>query len=224
MKKGWFLLFLIATLSSWSQDSSFVDTKYLEDQIYLGVQYNSILSPNNNIDNNGIPYSFQIGFLKDLPINKQRNIGFALGLGYNFDLLRPNITIKDNNNKLQFDIDNSYESYRYTLHGLEVPVEFRWRTSTASKFSFWRIYTGASLLYNFSNQVVLNTGTTEITYKQLNAFRKIAYTVYTSIGYGTWNIHLKYHLSSPFTAHTKTSNGTSLDFHQLKLGVMFYIL
>ncbi|MGY6648897.1 porin family protein [Wenyingzhuangia sp. IMCC45574] len=217
-----YLFFL--SLAAQEKEEVFVDNKYLEDQFYIGIQYNSILSPNTTIDNNGIPYSLQAGFIKDIPINKRRNIGFGIGLGYSFDLIRPNITITTNNNELVYNISNSFDNYRYTSHSLELPLEFRWRTSTPTKFSFWRIYTGASIVYNFSNQASFEDNGTDTTYKNLDAWRKTNYTVYTSIGYGTWNFHIKYSLNAPFTDNTLTSDGKSLDFNQLKIGVMFYIL
>ena len=30
---------------------------------------------------------------------------------------------------------------------IEMPIEFRWRNSTASSYKFWRIYAGAKLGY-----------------------------------------------------------------------------
>lgn len=227
MKKQFLLYFALLSfsLSLFAQEEDvYVDNHYLEDQFYMGIQYSSILSPKSNIDNNGIPYSFQAGFIKDIPINKRRNIAFGLGIGYSYDLIRPNVTITPNGNKLYFDINNNFSSYKYTSHNLEIPLEFRWRTSTATKYSFWRIYTGASFVYNISNKAMFETLSSSTSYSNLQAWKKNNYTVYTSIGYGTWNLHLKYYLNTPFTKSTQTVEGDSLDVNVLKIGVLFYFL
>lgn len=226
MKKLFLLCFVLfsLSLSAQEEEENYIDNNYLEDQFYLGIQYSSILSPKNNLDNSGIPYSFQAGFIKDLPINKRRNIGFGLGVGYSYDVIRPNITITPNGNNLDFDISNNFNNYRYISHNLEIPLEFRWRTSTAIKYSFWRIYTGASFVYNFSNKAKFDTGSGSTNYSNLDAWNKTNYTIYTSIGYGTWNLHFKYYLNSPFTNTTQTVDGKALDFNVLKIGVLFYIL
>lgn len=224
MKKLIFIFSMFSTLSFFAQqDSLFVDSKYLEDQFYLGVQYGEILS-SNNISNSGIPYSFQVGFIKDIPINKQRNIGFGLGIGYSYDVISPDVTITSVDGVLAYEIDNSWSSYRYRSHNLEIPLEFRWRTSTATKYSFWRVYSGASLIYNFSNIAAFETGSESSSFSDLDAWNTLNYSVYTSIGFGTWNIHVKYYLKPVFKNSTLTVDGGSLKFHPLKLGVMFYIL
>ena len=51
-----------------------------------------------------------------------------------------------------FSDDYTLSSNTFFSHNLEVPFEFRWRTSTANKYQFWRIYTGVKFLYNFSNR------------------------------------------------------------------------
>lgn len=218
------LFFILISLQVTAQeDSLFVDNKYLEDQLYLGIQYSRILS-SNSIVNNGIPYSFQIGFIKDIPVNKQRNIGFGIGVGYSYDVVRPSITITNNEGVLEYAIDDSYSSYKYSSNNLEFPLEFRWRKSTATKYSFWRVYSGASLVYNLGNKVAFDTGSESVSFTDIDAWRTLNYTVYTSIGFGTWNVHVKYFLNPFLKDNTFTTDGESLKFYPLKLGVMFYIL
>lgn len=224
MKKLIFICSILSTLSFYAQqDSLFVDDKYLEDQFYLGIQYSEIIN-SKNISNSGIPYSFQVGFIRDIPINKQRNIGFGLGVGYSYDVIRPNISITDTDGVFEYTIDDSLESYRYSSHNIEIPLEFRWRTSTATKYNFWRIYSGASLIYNFSNKAIIGTGSGERSFSDVEAWNTLNYTVYTSIGFGTWNIHVKYYLNSVLKSSTQSVDGEGLAFYPLKLGVMFYIL
>lgn len=204
-------------------ESVFIDEKYFEDQFYIGIQYSSLIS-NYGVSNNGIPYGFEVGFIKDIPINKQRNLGFGLGVGYSYDVIRPNITITQNGDALDYNVSNDFSSYKYTSNNLEFPLEFRWRTSTARKISFWRVYTGGSLVYNLNNKAEFDTGTEDTSYTNLDSWNTINYTLYTSIGYGTWNFHIKYYLNSPFKDDVLSTSGGKLNFHPLKVGFMFYIL
>ncbi|NJB81595.1 porin family protein [Wenyingzhuangia aestuarii] len=219
-----FLLFLLAPLVLMSQATLYADEKYYEDQLYVGIQYNSLITYNNGINNNGVPYSFEAGFIKDMPLNKQRNIGLGLGIGYSYDILRPNITVTPNGTDFEYAISDTFSSYKYQSHNLEIPLEFRWRTSTATNDSFWRFYTGGSVVYNLSSKTEFDTGSATFTYTDLEALNQINYTVYSSIGFGTWNFHLKYYLKSPFKDSIRTTDNKKLSFNQLKIGVMFYIL
>ncbi len=227
MKNFLFLFFLFFSFLMLGQEENFIDEKYYEDQFYVGVQYNSVANAKNGINSTGVPYSFEVGFIKDIPLNKRRNMGFGLGLGYTYDILRPNIAITPNdidNSKLDFNINDNFRSYRYLSHNFEIPLEFRWRTSTATTYSFWRIYTGASFVYSFNHKTEFETGDTTTSYTNIDVFNKTNFTIYTSIGYGTWNFHIKYYINSPFKNTIKTTDNKPLSFNQLKLGVMFYIL
>ncbi|NIJ44247.1 hypothetical protein FHR24_000686 [Wenyingzhuangia heitensis] len=224
MKLFSFILFFITPLILTAQDKLYADEKYYEDQLYIGVQYNSFVTYNKGINNNGVPYSFDAGFIKDMPLNKKRNIGLGIGIGYSYDILRPNITATPNGTNFDYAISNDFSSYKYQSHNIEIPFEFRWRTSTPTNNSFWRIYTGASAVYNISSKTEFNVGSKTVTYSDLEDLTKINYTVYTSIGLGTWNLHLKYYLKSPFKDSVRTIDDQKLSFNQLKIGVLFYIL
>ncbi len=222
------ILFLILiSLAANAQEKDevvFWDANYFEDQFYVGVQYNLLLNAKNGIKNTGVPYSFEAGFIKDIPINKRRNIGFGLGVGYSYDILRPNIASTQTNENIDFAIDIENASYKYLTHNLEIPIEFRWRTSTPSKYNFWRIYTGASYITSFSNTVETTISGETNRFRNIDELRKNNYTLYTSIGHGVWNFHVKYYLKSPFKSTSTTTNNQPLNFNQLKVGVMFYIL
>jgi len=207
-----------------SQEQPFSDEKYYEDQIYIGIQYNNLVTSNGDIENNGIPYSFEAGFIKDIPLNKRRNIGLGIGFGYSYDILRPNIIALPNGNSFDFSINNDFSSYKYQSHNLEFPVELRWRTSTSKNSSFWRIYTGGSIIYNVKNEAEFDTGTETVSYTNLDALTKLNYVAYTSIGFSTWNLRLKYYIKSPFKDSTRTTDNRKLNFNQLKIGIVFYLL
>lgn len=227
--KLFFLMFIISgALFAQQEDvelETYVDEHYLEDQLYLGIQYNFLTGSSSNIDNTGVPFSIEAGFIKDIPLNKTRNKAIGIGAGYSFDVIRPSIAITDNGNNLVYQIDDSYTRYDYTSHNLEIPLEFRWRTSTATNDSFWRVYTGISFIYNIKNSASFDDSdgvTTEFT--NLPDINSTNYTIYTSVGFGTWNFHVKYYINPFFKEGVITETGESLSFNQLKLGVMFYIL
>lgn len=224
MKIAVFISSFLFSFCLFAQENLSNENKYYEDQFYVGLQYNSLIRSTKGIENNGVPYSFEAGFIKDIPFNQQRNIGLGLGIGYSYDVLRPSISITENNSKFEFAIDENATAYRYETHNLEVPFEFRWRTSTATTYSFWRIYTGASFIYSFKNEVSLNAKNASTSFSDIDALNKINYTLYSSIGYGTWNFHIKYYLKSPFKNTITTLDNQKLNFNQLKIGVMFYIL
>ena len=217
---NYFFFFLLCIPSLLiAQEKSFTDTNYYEDQLYVGIQYNSFITKTDGLENTGVPYSFELGFIKDMPLNKQRNIGLGLGVGYSFDVLRPNIAFRTNTDQFDFSIESPENDYRYTSHSIVIPFEFRWRTSTPTNDSFWRIYTGTSFVHRLSSKAEFNNTTLD-----LNTLKTINYNIYTSIGYGTWNFHITYYLNSPFKDNIRTTDGKKLDFNQLKIGIMFYLL
>ena len=201
------------------------ESKYFEDQFYIGVQFVGSTNRDSSIENQSLPYSLNAGFIKDLPLNPERNMGLGLGLGYNLDILHPNIAISSPVSGKRVAVENTISQTDIITHSIEVPLEFRWRTSTAEIYTFWRIYSGVSYLYNFSNKTSftdLQGFPTDDTLP--DSYNKQNFTVYTSIGYGTWNFHVKYYLQPFFKKGTIGANGTPLDYNHIKFGLMFYIL
>ena len=71
---------LISVSFGFAQNDS-TDHKYLEDQIYLGIFYNTLNDVPNELNQNKFSSSFSIGFIRDLPLNENRNFGLGIGLG-----------------------------------------------------------------------------------------------------------------------------------------------
>src|SRR5690606_5822295 len=98
------------------------------------------------------------GFLRDMPINKDRTIAIASGIGLSYKNYYQNLTIKD-----QPDGTRSYsvlpyselESNKYRQYLVDVPLEFRWRNSTYESYKFWRIYGGIKFSYVLADKSVL---------------------------------------------------------------------
>ena len=226
-----FILMFIISCSLFAQQEEeentnlYIDDHYLEDQFYLGIQYNFLTGTQSSIKNTGVPFGIETGFIKDIPLNKKRNKALGIGVGYHFDVIRPNIVITKNNDGLVYNIDNSYSRYDFTSHNLEFPIEYRWRTSTPTNDSFWRIYSGVSFIYNIQNSASFDDSSGDTTkFTNLAALNNTNFSLYTSIGFGTWNFHIKYYLNPTFKESLRTETGEKLNFNQLKIGVMFYIL
>ena len=100
MRRLLFLVLLISSCAKAQSDSTFVDDKYLDDQIYLNLTYISLLNTPPPISQSGFSFGLGGGFIKDLPVNSRRNIGFGAGLGYGFNNYYFNV---------RFDIENPEE-------------------------------------------------------------------------------------------------------------------
>lgn len=224
-KLRYFLLFivLISGINAKAQlDSTFVDSKYLEDQLYFGLVYNVMVNQPEGFNQNGISGGIYLGFIKDIPLNEGRNIGLGLGLGYANNMFNSNLIVSEDIDDYIILPNEEFDINRLYTHAIEMPIEFRWRTSTPKEYNFWRIYTGVKLSYVFSNNSTFTdeTGTTKL--KNLSGVRDFNYGLTLSAGYSTFNLHLYYALN-PIFEDVKI-DGTSIDLTQLSIGLMFYIL
>ena len=129
------------------------DAKYREDQFYAGVTYNLINSAPEDVKIQGLSGGIQFGFLRDMPINARRNIAVAVGLGVSFDQYGSTLFIGESTEgetvftSLSNETDVVYDSNRFSTAVIEVPFEFRWRSSTPVDYSFWRVYGGVRVGY-----------------------------------------------------------------------------
>ena len=126
------------------------------------------------------------------------------------------------NNTTVFSDSANLNSNIFTTHNLEFPLEFRWRTSNALKYDFWRIYTGVKFLYNFSNTFRFEENGTHFSYKNISAYNNFQYGITFSVGYDVINLHVFYNLTPIFK--NATINTESVDTSILKFGLIFYIL
>lgn len=200
-----------------------IDSLYREDQFYIGLTYNLLQNRPKGLSQNSFSSGLHIGFLRDIPLNKRRNHAIAIGLGYSMNDFRQNLKITETDGKFNYEIDNDFDKNKFALHYIDLPIEFRWRTSTIQSHRFWRIYTGFKLSYLFLNKSKF-TGQTE-TFKYLgnDDFNKFQYGAYVSFGYNTWNFHAYYGLNSLLKSEAKLE-GKSIDMNTLNIGLMFYIL
>ena len=218
--------FWMCTLYTFGQsvsDSS-MDHSYREDQIYVGITYNALKNLPNDVSQNSFSTGFHLGVIRDFPINKRRNVAIGLGLGYSINNFNQNIRIGSTTPPtytILEDID--YSKNNFTQQLLEVPFEFRWRTSNAETYKFWRIYTGVKLGYVLASKSVYKGTPENETHRGLKGLNSWQYGLTMSVGYNTWNGYIYYGLNPIFDSAI-TTNAQSLEMNALKIGLIFYLL
>ena len=68
-----------------------VDTHYLEDQFYLGITYNWLISKPDDIKQHSFSRGLFGGYQRDILLNKARNIGLSAGAGLSYWLTYINL-------------------------------------------------------------------------------------------------------------------------------------
>ncbi|MDP5157771.1 MAG: PorT family protein [Flaviramulus sp.] len=204
-----------------------IDSLYKEDQFFLGITYNLIGNIPNGISQSGFSLGFQLGFIKDMPLTEKRNVALGIGLGYSSNSYNHNLLVnKDMNGNYIYQIlddTNTYSKNKFSNHLIELPIEFRWRTSNPSDYNFWRIYTGFKLGYVLNNSTKYNGELGTIKYNNHANFNDFQYGLTLSLGYNTWNLYMYYGLN-PIFSNVVNLNGDSIDMNAIKIGLMFYIL
>lgn len=217
MRKIAILLFLFSGFLQAQNDGTFVDDKYLEDQLYFNLTYIYLLDLPDRVSQSGFSFGLGGGFIKDFPLNKQRNIGLGAGLGYGFNNYYFNVQL-DAVNPVEGEI--SLKNNKIILHSVEFPVELRFRGSTASKYRFWRFYPGFKVAYTFAKNTNFSK-TEDFDVSDIIKVNNWLYGLTFSAGYNKWNLHLYYGLNDLFD-ETKT-NDYAINISDLRVGLIFYI-
>lgn len=209
-----------------TQVNDSIDNMYKEDQYYFGVTYNTLTNMPNGMSQNGFSSGFHVGIIKEMPINKRRNLAFGIGLGYSTNSTNNNLLItqvQDNTYSYELLNDSQFTKNKFVQHLVELPLEFRWRTSTASTYKFWRIYTGVKLGYVFASNTKFKNASDKVKNKNIKDFNEFQFGLTLAVGYDSWNVFLHYTLNTIFEDQAKL-NDNSIDAKMLKIGIMFYIL
>lgn len=205
MSYNYIFLFLTSIYFSYGQinysiPDSLTNLKYREDQFYIGANYVLIKGVNQSIQQNNFSSQIHFGFLRDFPLNKKGNWSIALGLGPSYTQFQSNIDFKTGL------ISPSFNSAKYI--SLNLPFEIRWRSSSSTSFSFWRIYLGSQIQYNFISD-------------NLSSLKNITTLSTINLGYNTWNFSLGYDLSNRLV---DSVNNETTQFKLLTIGLIFYLL
>jgi hypothetical protein len=232
MKYYFFLLILGVSCFVVSQNNEDTDKaelykNYREDQFYASVTYNLLNNKAEDVSQSGFSTGFHFGFIRDMPLNERRNFALGLGLGISTNSYNQNMSILEINNELEYliidDSEVNVSKNKFTTYLVELPIEIRWRTSTAIDYKFWRIYTGFKVGYLLYNSSKFRSEAGNQKLSNLDDFNKFQYGLTLSAGYGMWNFHLYYGLNSIFNDNAKL-NGEAIDMKSFKIGLMFYIL
>lgn len=217
-------LVLQATGQSPIKDSSST-ADYLEDQFYFGITYNFVRNRAEDFKQRNLSYGLNTGFIRDIPLNQTGTKALGLGAGLAINNYYSNLGVRENGSGLDYVFDTDIAGFRRSkleTHLIEIPLEFRWRTSTATEYKFWRIYTGIKAAYVIGARSKLVTE--DFTDGFFNSdIRRLQYGLTLNVGYNTFNIHVYYSLTDLFEENAVV-NGESIGFRPLRIGFVFYIL
>ena len=227
MKLRIFLVLLlnsIVIVFAQSNTNTELDSLYREDQIYFGITYNALKNLPNGVSQNSFSTGFHFGVIRDFPINKRRNVAIGLGFGYSFNTFNQNIKISSSTPTTYTILEGiDYSKNNFSQHLLEVPLEFRWRTSNSETYKFWRIYTGIKLGYAIASKSIYKGEPVNETHRDLSGLNPWQYGLTMSVGYNTWNGYIYYGLNPIFNSVSST-NLQSIEMNALKIGFIFYLL
>jgi hypothetical protein len=198
------------------------DPNYLEDQLYFSLTYNILVDKPASIAQNGFSGGYSLGFVKDIPVNEQRNFGFGIGIGYGYNVFIQNLKITDTNSGSVFSVAQDYKINRFSTGALELPVEIRWRNSTPEKYKFWRVYGGFKVSYALFSRSKFVASNEKTVTKNMSEFNKIQYGITLATGYNNWNLYLFYGLKSFFDKAQLDS--TNIEMSDFNVGLKFYIM
>ncbi|KAF9659638.1 porin family protein [Tenacibaculum sp. ZH5_bin.1] len=216
-----FFVFFLSLTTFCQKDSLQLGDKYWEDQLYIDITYNLLQDQPDGIGKTGFSYGLGVGYMKDIPFNINGRTAIAIGLGYNYDSFSHGLKVLEGNVK-EYETDPDISSNKIKLHNLEMPIQFRWRSSDANTYSFWRFYAGFKVSYNISNSFRYDSPTGRVSFSNVEKYNKWQAGLTLSAGYGTFNFHVYYGLSPMFK--NVTLNGKSIDSKIVKLGLSFYLL
>lgn len=216
MQKQHFILLLIA---SFALAQTPADTLYREDQIYASVGYPLLIDVPEALTQNKLSHTFSLGFVRDIPINTTRNLAFGLGLGLNYNVVYTNLRFTDNVEVSTY-VSNEVINQWSTLDA-EIPLEFRWRSSTPKNYQFWRVYAGMVGYYSLSAKQRTRTAFTE-SFSPLSV-QKFRTALRLNVGNNTWNLTYTHPISSLFNLDKFTQNKSFSQIKTSKLGLIFYI-
>ena len=203
------------------------DSLYREDQFYFGFTFNFLTRLPNEVEQSGFSGGLSLGFIRDIPVNKRRNLALGLGLGINLDTYGQTLLIDDSASSTSFTAigeDSNYDINRFNTHIVEIPIELRWRSSDVNKYAFWRVYLGVDFGYLFhfkSNFTSQNQKLLSTDQSLLNSFST---NIKLTFGYGAINFSVKANLIPLFNDQQIDGSGESINIQPIKAGLVFFFL
>jgi hypothetical protein len=191
----------------------------------LGLYYSALTSAPENFNQNKFSSTLNFGFIRDLPLNKQRNFGFGVGVGLSLGSSNSNLKLSELNNSVSAEIVNGedFTKNKWNTTKIEFPFEVRWRTSTPTSYKFWRVYFGVKTSYLLKSKYKYESLNSNYTLENL-PFRKTQSGITVNAGNNTWNLGLYMGLNPIFNKEFGQNNPNLKDLKEFKLGLVFYIL
>lgn len=226
------ILLLCYALPTRAQDvyigsAGVIDSLYREDQIYVGLTFHVLSDLPGEVTQKGFSGGFHAGVIRDFPLNQRRNIAIGAGLGWSVNTYGQELFIgQDNDGKTIFQdlnrLNTDYDTNRFSTQLVEVPLEFRWRTSTPESHRFWRVYTGLKVGYAYFIKSNFNEEGNQVIQTDIPEFERLRFGTIFTFGYNTFNFHVYYNLNPLFK--NAFLDGQEIGIHTFKIGLMFYIL
>src|SRR5690606_11611194 len=100
-------------------------SRYLEDQFYIGIGYNILLDKPDNVVQRSLSYNLQAGFIKDIPLNQRRNFGIGLGMGYAVNSYYSNVVATNVDSNVSYEVmdESNFKRNKLETHAIEFPLE-----------------------------------------------------------------------------------------------------
>jgi hypothetical protein len=228
-----FLGLFFITLNVFSQEVKLpapmiaIDSLYREDQFYFAFTYNTLVNTPNGVSQKKFSSGFKAGFLRDFPTNKQRNKAIAPGIGLSYYKYFQNLFITEVDGLPTYSttvLGSDYSKNKFEQVFIDVPIEFRWRTSGPESHKFWRVYSGIQFSYLVFNKSVYVDDLYEVRISNNKDFNKFQVGVYIAAGHNSWNLYTYYGLLPIFKSSAKTDDGDNVKLNALHFGLMYYIL
>ncbi|AGC76141.1 outer membrane protein with beta-barrel domain [Nonlabens dokdonensis] len=204
-----------------------VDSLYREDQFYIGLSFNLVTNQPSSYSQNGFSGGLHAGFIRDMPINKRRNLAIGVGLGVSTNTYNSNLFIgQDANGESIYSIldgDIDVDRNRFNTNLVEMPIQLRWRTSTPTEYTFWRIYTGIKLSYIYHYKATFKNESLNASQTNIPEVNRFQYAATLSLGHGSFNAFVQYNLNTLFNEDALIDL-EQVNLQPIKFGIEFYIL
>ena len=211
-----FFCLLLYSQCVWSQYPP--EDDYREDQIYLGISYPFLSNAASEITQNKFSHALQAGFVRDMPLNTQRNLALGLGLGFSYNVLYNNLRFLEESESFELISNEDTNLWRWTE--LNVPLELRWRTSSSEVYKFWRIYGGITAIYTLNARQNYRKDDASSLLSDL-FLEKFRFALHFSVGNNTWNIYFQHSLAPMFKKPQIAENDLIKDLGNAKIGLIF---
>lgn len=216
------LLFVIFQSNAQVALDTVPNSRYFEDQFYLGLSYNFILNHPEGSNQRNLSYGLQGGIIKDIPLNRKGTKAIGIGAGLALNSYYSNLVADISGDDITYSINDDITRSKLETHLLEFPLEFRWRNSTAKEYKFWRIYGGIKAAYILGARSKYDLDDVSEGFNNTD-LTKFQYGLTLSFGYNTFNLHAYYALTELFNGNASV-NGETLQYRPLRIGLIFYIL